>query len=214
MSITLAQLRARLQVLYDVSGSAVLGTSDWNILVNDGIRALWAEVTAVNKDFRVSVDGPFVLTSTQTHTLPADFREVRAVRRDPGTQQQRYLNKLGPRLANNMLERSYRLQGSSLYIEPISMFTGTYDLLYQPTAPVLVNDGDLLDAELEQFQDYIVFFGVVEAFAREESPADQFEALLADARARVQRWAADQRSADADQVEDVRTSITWDRIPP
>lgn len=216
MALAIAELRQRFQTLYDVQGSAVLDSTDGgevDQLINDGYRGLWAEVTGVNKDFRVTVLN-FTIATGQTQALPADFREVRTVRRDPGTTSQIYLTKFGPKSAGNIYDRTYRLQGSSLYIEPLARAPGSYALDYIPQVGKLADATPNVDVELEPFQDFIVYVAVIEAFSREESDASQYLDLLAQARARVRRWAADQRSADPDVPEDVRRSTPWIWSPP
>lgn len=140
MAVSLTDLRNRSRVLADLVGDTVLLDTEYDQLVNDGIRALWADVTSVNKDFRVSTFN-FVLSSTNFIDLAAQvplFREVRAVRRDPGTQTERRLNKWGgPGVLNDPFDRGYRLQGSQLYIDPLVNSAGTYDLQYTPQPPVL-----------------------------------------------------------------------------
>lgn len=212
--ITLAQLRDRVQVLYDISGSAVLSDAQWNTLVNDGIRALWADVTRINKDFRVNTVPAFTLTSVQSVALAADFREMRAVRFNPGTQNQDYLQKQSMRNGSQDYLRSYRLQGSSLYIEPLQNCAGTYDYVYIPLPPTLTLDADVFDVELEQFQDYVVYHAVIAALSREESDITQPAQLFASAQSAVIGWASDQRSADPDTIEDVRKRPTWLWAPP
>lgn len=213
MAATLAQLRARAQVIYDVSGSTVLATAEWNDLVNDAYRALWADVVSVNNDFRNTVL-PFVLTTGNTQALPADFQDARFVRINPGQDTQMYLPKYPAKAASEMFDRSYRLQGVNLIIEPIQRAAGSYDLTYVPQPPVLVADGDTLDIELDQFRDYLVYHTAVAAMAREESAIEQLSALLSNIRERVRRWAAGQRSADPDRVEDVRNTTVWQWTPP
>ena len=213
MAATLAQLRARAQVIYDVSGSLVLSSSEWNDLVNDAYRALWADVVSVNNDFRNNVL-PFTITSGQTQALPADFQDVRYVRRDPGLDTQMYLPKYPPKTGAGAFNRSYRLSGSNLLIEPIQRAAGSYDLTYVPQPPVLTADGDTLDLELDQFRDYLVYHAAIAAFAREESDISQLAQLLGAVQGRVRRWAAGQRSADPDMVEDVRVQTTWQWTPP
>jgi hypothetical protein len=224
VALTLAQLRQRVQTLYDVQGGGVLTATDGGELdqiINDGYRALWAEVTGINKDFRVTPQ-LFALTTGQTQALPADFREVRAVRRDPNTAQQVWLNRYGPRSAGQMDERTYRLSGSNLFIEPLLRAAGSYALDYVPTCPVLTTGASVFDVELEQHQDYVVWFAVMEALAREESDISAFLVLMngtpdgkdPGARGRVKRWASDQRSADPSMVEDVRRGSSWAWGPP
>lgn len=138
MAATLAQLRGRARVLADMVNTQFLTDSEFNDLVNDGIDALWADVTSVNKDFRVRTM-TFSITSTATPfvALPGDFREVRYVRRDPLTTNQKILNKLTMRSGSMQAEQSYRLQDSSLWIEPFLNSVAAYDMLYVPWSPRL-----------------------------------------------------------------------------
>jgi hypothetical protein len=207
---SLAEIRDRAQLLYDISGSEVLSAPQWDVLCNSGYRALWAEVVSRHKNFRINVD-PFTLTTTQTRALPADYRETFLVRLNPGTENQVILSRFTPRIAASLYERSYRLQGTNLVIEPLQRCAGTFDHLYIPTCPVLTLDADELDAELDQFVDYVVYKTTILALTREESEIAQWGALLGDELARVIRWASNQRSAEPDVVDDVRRSNTWNR---
>ncbi len=223
--ITITALRQRFQTLYDVEGSTVLTAVDGgevDQLINDGYRALWAEVIAVNKDFRVTPSTFTLAPGTYAQPLPSDFLEVRFVRRDPGTAQQVFLNRFDAKTAGAMNERSYRLQGTNLVIEPIMNAAGFYSLDYVPQCPLLANASPNVDAELNQFQDFIVYHAVIAALGREESDPSTF-VLLFDgnpatqdpgARGRVRRWASDQRSADPDTVVDVRGRSAWAWGPP
>lgn len=219
MAATLAQLRARARVLADMTNTQFLTDAEFNDLVNDGIDALWADVTSVNKDFRNKVF-PFNITSTATNfivlsSVVTDFREVRYVRRDPGTTNQKILNKLGMRSGSMQAEQSYRLQDANLYIEPFLNSVAAYDLIYIPQSPRLAADGSVLDLELDQFAEYVILHATIKALGKEESDAQAatFLALFdpngdgkKGERGKVMRWASDQRSADPDQVEDVRGS--------
>ena len=327
MTATIAQLRSRFDTLFDVSNTSVLLANEKDQLLSDGYRALWAEVVAVCKTFRITTLTFTLSGTTQTKALPPDFREVVYVRSDPGLDTQRYLNKYGPRTANLSDERSYRMASTNLVIEPPQRAAGNYALDYipqcLPLGPVgftvklaifslpayttngifgpghtltatangalningitfLANDrvlidqqtnttdngiyvvvqtgdgthpwvltrstdynlnsqvnyGDLiqdqtfnfvfmnttpqftigldftpttfafieliLDPELEQFQDFVLYSAVIQALAREESDISVFQAMLDAERARVLKWARDQRTADPELVEDVR----------
>jgi hypothetical protein len=347
----LAQLVSRFDVLYDVAGTTVLSLTEKQQLLLDGYRALWSEVVGVNKTFRVKTTPTFALAGGiggNTSALPPDFREVLYVRSDPDTDQERFLNKNGPRNGSQSGDRSYRVQDANLMIMPPQRSQGNYALDYVPQCPpiagapgftvrlisdvplpannsfggpgigkqliasalgalsvdgvaVAVNDrilvvseankinngiytvsntgsgvaqyvltratdydqfsevayGDIItasagaqsgtsfmnvtppaqigidgtpmlfafvfftvDAELDQFQDFIVWFAVVQGLIREESDATGFLFLLDGdgqtdfgERGRVKRWASDQRTADPDGVEDVRHRNVFSRGP-
>lgn len=138
MATSSSELVTRCQVLFDVAGSAVLSNDEWIELINDSYRKLWRTVVRINKSFRVNVDGPFTLTTVQTRALPSDYRETLAVRLNPGTADLVILDRMTIRRASYGFERSYRLQNTSLYIEPLIRCAGTYDHLYIPNVTLLV----------------------------------------------------------------------------
>lgn len=353
-----AILRQRVQTVFDISGSTVLTATELDQFIGDGYRALWNEVLSVNRDFRVNTL-KFTLTggvNSRSVSLPPDFMQERSVRLDPDSDTQRYLVRFGPRSGSQMFDRSYRMNGQVLAIEPLQRAAGNYALDYNPQPPfwapaaftvrltnafvgnlpaytvsggpgpgrtltanvngalqidsvsVAVSDrvliaansgaagsvdngiyvvsatgsgiakwvliratdydqnsevdyGDIIavtegvewgpsslmanvtpssligidglpliftfvpfeiDPELDQFSDYIVYHAAIAALGREESPSDEQRIVLYGSpdgtqegiRQRVKKWAASQRSADPDQIEDVRTSTTWMWAPP
>jgi hypothetical protein len=152
--------------------------------------------------------GTVVVSAGQIRKLPADYRETRLVRKDPGLETQTILNRYTERVATRSWEPSYRLQDDDLYIEPIGRCAGNYDHLYIPTCPVLASDADTLDAELDQFVEYLVYDMANVALAREETDR-LYELDFQRAEKDVIAWASSQRSADPDRVEDVRRRSTW-----
>lgn len=208
MAVTVDDLTERAQRLYDVVGSDVLSDSDWMAIINDSYRKLYRTVVRINKYFRVSTDGPFTLTTTQTRALPSLYRETVMVRLNPGTDQQMILERMTPRIAANNWARSYRLQGTNLVIEPLSRCAGTYDHLYIPNVAELDDGIDAIDPELEQFAAFIVYDAVNVALAREESDR-AYEVDFQREERDVIAWASSQRSADPDIVEDVRGGSWW-----
>lgn len=214
MATALSVLEQRVQTLYDVSGSAVLSSAELDQFINDAYRTLWAMVVAINKDFRITTL-PFTLASgQQSQAFPTDFMEIRFVRLNPGTDNQIYLSKAGAKTGSQQWDRSYRPAGTAVIIEPIQRAAGAYALDYVPQPPVLVAPNDTLDAELDQFSDFIAYHAATIALVREEADGGQFESLLGAIAARVSRWASDQRSADPDRIEDVRRRSSWMWAPP
>lgn len=214
MATALSVLEQRVQTLYDVSGSTVLSGPELDQFINDAYRVLWAMVVAVNKDFRIT-PLPFTLAAgVQSVAFPADFMEVRFVRLNPGTDNQIYLTKFGAKSGSQQWERSYRPAGSTLVIEPLQRAAGAYSLDYIPQPPVLAAPTDSLDAELDQFADFIVYHAATTALVREETDTTQLQSLLGAVAGRVSRWASDQRSADPDRIEDVRRRSPWTWCPP
>lgn len=208
MAVTLGELRTNVQVLYDIAGSTVLSDPEWNTVIQRSYKALWNEIVAIMPTFRATTLN-FTLTTTQTRALPADFRQVLKVLRDPATANEVILPSYATRIGHAAYENSYRVQGANLVIEPLARCAGNFALVYVPTCPVLALDADLVDAELEQFEDFITYHAVIQAQTREETDAGQFAALLGEARARVKRYAGDQRKSDPETVDDVRGGNAW-----
>jgi hypothetical protein len=212
MAITLAQLRARAEALADEPASSTttfVTLAQFNEFVNDGIRALYNDVIAVQPEFRVTLT-PFSITSTSTNytSLPADFHSVRFVQVYPGTANEDYLPRFSLREGQLQWRRSYRVEGSRLYIEPRENAVADYRLGYCPSAPVLTTEsgaGGTLDVELEQFQDVIVLHAAIMARTKNEDDFADLAAQLGVAKARAAKWATGQRSADPSTVEDVRS---------
>lgn len=205
MATTLLQLRERAQVLSDLKGTDFLSTAEWLPLINDGIRAVYSEVVALCVGFRVTT-AAFSITNiaTPTYALPTDFRSVFAVVLDPGLTTERRLNRYAPRSAMGRAERSYRIDGRNVVIEPRARALGNYRLDYTPAAVELVADIDAMDVELEMFEDAVALSAAVSALASDQRDFSQQAAMLGAAMDRVRAWASDQRSADPDEVEDVR----------
>lgn len=178
--------------------------------VNDGIRALYHTIVDIHPDFRVTIGSTFTFTnpnSVNSTTIPADFHSVRAVVSDPGTPNRDILQKNALRAGMIESMRSYRLQGTLLYIEPSANAAGSYQLWYTPTAPILAAGATALDSELEQFQDVIVFHAAILMLTK-QAWTDEIALLspqLAMAMGRAIKWAGRQRDANPAAVEDVRS---------
>jgi len=216
MSISRDQLQARAEAIADqpASTSDTFVTSTQAVeFINDGIRTLYNDVVDIHPDFRVSFQPQFTLSSptANTNALPADFRNVRAVKSDPGTTYEDFLPMYALRQGRIAGRRSYRVAGSLLYIEPANWCQGTYQLLYVPQAPVLALPASTLDVELEQFQDVIALHAAVMMLTKNEWDISAVAAQLGAAKARAMKWAASQRSADPPGIEDVRTRsrVRW-----
>lgn len=184
-------------------------------MLNNGYRALWAEVVSVNKDFRVNSQS-FTLTTANTQALPADYQETRYVVLNPGTDQQVYLGRFAAKSGGQMFTRTFRLQGTNLVIEPLHRAAGPYAHLYVPQPPTLTGAVDF-DPELDQWRMYAIYHAVIQALSRDELNTSGFDRLLygipgtanKGMQGQVKQWAASQRSADPIQIENVRSYRPW-----
>ena len=215
MATSLATLRGRVQVKADVASSLTFTNAQVNDVINEAYRAMWSDVIDKNPAFRVTASA-FTLTNGQTTNLPSDFRSVFTVQLNPGsTTAMRYLTVQGPKTGSQTFEKTYRLQGSQLWIEPLQNCAGSYQLNYNPACPVLTADGDTLDAELDAFADYVVLYAAdqIASYEGSDIQASLHVAFLS-WKARLQRWAANTRQAEPDKIEDVRRRTGWGWFQP
>jgi hypothetical protein len=206
--ITRVRIRARAIV---AASSVQLEKDDWNDLCDDAISELWQTIVTKNPDFRVNTKtftiASVALNSYDLAANAADFNAVRSLCRDLGLPSEQYLNKVGPRNGSTGWDRGYRLEGSALYIEPREQAIGSYTLKYTPQPPLLTAEtgtAGSLDVELAQHLKFIVAHMAVAAIGSEEGDTTAQQKKLDAATLAVVSWASNQRSADADTVEDVR----------
>jgi hypothetical protein len=210
MAVTLAQLTANAQVKSDLRGSLFLtaaptANAEWTVLINDAIKRLWREVIGINPDFRVK-NTPVIITSTSSPsaTLPTDFFDARAVVKDMGLASEEVLGTKPYRTARRTIERSYRIDDVNIVIEPYTLSVGNYTLRYNPDPTALAAVGDLMDAELARFSEYVEWLAARAARVIDESPTDSIDEAIKVGYAEVKSWAAGKRQADPPTVEDVR----------
>lgn len=215
MPTALSVLRGRVYTKADIRYSVTFQSADIDDVINEGYRALWADVLDKNPAFRVT-QLPFTLSAVQYVSLPSDFRSVFTVQLNPGSSTaMRYLTAQGPKVASQQYERTYRLEGQRLYIEPLQNFAGSYQLNYNPTCPVLTADADQLDAELDAFADYITLYAAWQlADIEGNDTAEKLGAHYQMWQQKAQRWAANARQAEPDRVEDVRRRTGWGWFQP
>jgi hypothetical protein len=199
---TLLQLRTGAKVHANKQSTQFLTDGEWDGLINKAYRALWQDVVAIDPTFRTT-SAAFTLTgSTNTSFLPSNFMEAIAVRRDPGTTNEIYLDLRGTRTRG--LDLTYRIEGGNVIVDPKERAAGNYALDYGLAPTDMASDGSIIDAELDQFREYIELKAAIFALASEESSITELAALLGDEVARVKRWASRRRRYDPDVIEDVR----------
>jgi len=215
VATSLATLRGKVQVKADIVSSLTFTDPNVNDIINEAYRAMWSDVIDKNPAFRVT-QLPFSLTTTQYTSLPADFRSVFTVQLNPGnTTSMRYLTVQGPKSGSSRYEKTYRLEGQRLYIEPLQNCAGSYQLNYNPTCPVLASDTDVLDAELDAFSDYIVLYAAAQIAGLEGNDIENsLNARFLIWQQKLQRWASNARQAEPDKIEDVRRRTGWGWFQP
>lgn len=172
MAVTLLELRNAAKDLSDMQNSPEVGDTTWNRWINDGIEKLWRIVTKTDVGGYQTFQN-FTISTGNTVALPAGFRRLLGVTRDPGAPGMRrslpkynmgerdFVGPLGP--------LSYRLIGQTIAIEPSTNAAGNYAMYYIAGPTVLANDSDAIDTVLEQYDDYVTTWAAIKALGKEES---------------------------------------------
>lgn len=201
MSVTLANLRDSAKIFANMQQSAFLTDAEWALLVNKNYRALYAEVTDVDPQFRVTSSGVTAVTqAANSIALAADFMNLLCVVQDPNTTFERIINPRGIRPTNDDI--TYRLEGSKIWIEPIAGANGNFGYRYIPQVADLADPGGNMDAELEQFRKYVELGAAIDALSSDEADISAPASLLGVEVTRVRAWATKRRKTDHEVIED------------
>ena len=150
----------------------LVGTTEWETYVNDGLRQLYLAYTKVYTDAYLKSQTFTAIVSGNTIALPSDFLKSRGLDRQVGT---RWI----PVGVFNFRERNTYSYGrrahrvdSVIRLDPESAtFVGdVYRLWYWPSPPALthITPGvtDILDAQMDLWSEYIIAYAAMRALTK------------------------------------------------
>ena len=183
-----------------------------NELIEEARRDLYDIVLDTYQHYYVSTSQSFTLTGSptgNTTTLPTDFYKDIGLNKDPGTTNERPVDKLGAWQERAHPDtRCYYLKGSdTLVVTPFAIAGGVYQLLYAPVLADMANDSEQLDRVLGQFPLYIELHAGIAAKDKREQDTTSLETRLGRERARVEA-ALTNRSERPSQAARYRRT-TW-----
>ncbi len=203
MGVPLAQLVIGARTAASMQQGGPWESSEWDAAVNNAVRAFYVDCTAVNQRWKVTRT---TLTITSTTTpyapLPADFMNVVEVFESPGTQSRRRLRASSDESAFHW-ERTFRVEGSNLWIDPLEQAVASYELAYNPL-PVLLTSTQDLDGELVQHREYFELHAAIAALTSEQSSTSDIAPRFQACDLRAKEWAARLRSSEPTRPRDVR----------
>lgn len=216
----LIRLRNGAKVLADKVDDASVTDATWDEWVNDGMESLWSKVSTMFADhFHEHVDfalvgGTEALSFYDVSTIPAvNFRRVRYVQRDPGTEMRRRVGGLNFNMKDQGAgarasalwdtQRAQKLMGQRLIIEPYELAGGNYRLYYVPKLAKLVGICDALDPAIDQWAEYIKVFAAMKALGVEESDLGPLALRMQAFNKEFEEAAAQRDDGQADRIADV-----------
>lgn len=202
MATTLAQLVTGSRTAANAQVDGAWSTTEWEDAVNRAVEAFWVDCLAVNQTLRVSSSTlTITTTATPSASLPATFMSALRVIKDVGTPQQIEIFRAGSESQDG--ERTFRIEGSTLYIDPFERAIGVYQLSYNPLPTPLSAVVDL-DAELSQHREYFQLHAAIQYLSSEQSSISDLAPQFAICKGRAETWAARQRSSQPSKIRDVR----------
>jgi len=210
MAHTLTQLILAARQSADMEGDPLCEDPEITTYLNDGLRRLYLAYLLLHTDAYLT-SSPFTVAGTATTApLPATFVRERGLDffvngRWKPVRVFQWRNR-GSRDAGR---RTYRVDALVRLAPDDLDMSGSYRLWYHPTAPVLVNYGDTLDAQMDLYSDYVFNYAAAQMLVKAKlSPASQlamasfvYERMEAEA-PRRQSEPAQAPDADADEDED------------
>ena len=178
--------------------------------INEAYEELWDLVASAFADhFWTTSD--FTLTSTEAgakFTLPATFRQLRFVERNPGTSSRVRIPRWAIAEKNRLPSLSYRLVGTVLEVDPYEDAAGPYRIYYVDNPTSLVLATDTVDARVDTWREFIVILASIKARTKEESDTADLRADLDRVRKRIEEASQHRDASDPGRVSDV-----WDGDP-
>ncbi|HET7036586.1 MAG TPA: hypothetical protein VFI42_12960 [Thermomicrobiaceae bacterium] len=214
MATTLAALVVGGRTAANAQVDGAWSQTEWESAINRALEAFWVDCLAINQTLRVS-STTLTITSTGTPyaSLPADFMSALRLFVYAGTSQQREVFRSGAEDAD--AERTFRIEGSNLYIDPFERSVGSYLLRYNPLPTALSSaappDQVDLDAELSQHREYFELHAAIAYLSSEQESISDLAPRFAICQQRALDWAARQRSSQPSKIRDVRPRrfIRW-----
>jgi hypothetical protein len=166
---TLSALRTAAQQEADKENDPSVTTAEWNRRVNEGYRALWSIVRSGDPDFFVDRGTATISTVANNFFALAGNRRVRQLWFVTGSTPDDYVRLRRWNLEEPAWERVYKVVRNSVYVYPASVAPGSYILWSEPAFVELVADGDVVDAALIDWTEYVYLYAAFGGRDKEES---------------------------------------------
>lgn len=182
MAVTLLQMRDAAKDLCDMVGNSFVADLTWTRWINDGIEGLYRIASKRRVGAFQTFSDVTLTAASNLIAKPATFRNLLGVTLDPTVpSKRRSLTKynFGERDSMGLFaNRSYRVVGQSISIEPFQLCAGNYRVYYVAGPTLLVADVDVIDAILEPYDEYVTTWAAIRALAKEESDTRELYKVL------------------------------------
>ena len=209
MTINLSQLRTAALQRADMENTSFVSTSEINSYINNSIEELYDLIVLRYEDYYVETIQFTIASGSDGYTFPNPIYKLKGLDLQSGSDwlnvdkfnfEERNRGQQHLLLTSIYADVKYRLIGSTIKIVPADQAPNTYRLWYIPRFQDLVNDSDTLQADLEQWHDYVIVDTAIKCLQKEESDVSVF---MAQKMALIQRITNAASNRDAGQPETV-----------
>lgn len=219
---TLSDLKTRVRQRADMENSAYIGDTELASYINASYAELYDIVVNSYEDYYVTGPTAFSLTTSDAgvYALPSTLYKLKGVDYslggdwvplEPYKWNERGQSRGAFVRGATLRDRSYRMVGANLRMEPADNAVGSYQIWYVPAYTALSADASVVDTLMTRnnWEEYIVIDAAIKCLAKEESNT----AHLVEAKEAIRRRivaSASERDADApESITDVRGRRLW-----
>jgi hypothetical protein len=206
-AISLATLRLRVQQLGNYENSARFTTAFLNDQINAALVELYELMSSTHEGYFDTTATVTTIAATDAVSLPSNFWRLRGVDMLQSTGLYSELRQVAigerNRYAASGCPSGYRTAAGGtrgqlvLYPTPDAVYT--LRLVYEPTCPLLVADGDTVE-DYNGLADYVVTGALLRCDRREQRPLAEREAELERIKRRVVSSATERRAAEPEHL--------------
>lgn len=222
---TLLQIKTRARERSDMVNSQFISDSELTSMINASYAELYDLLVQTYEDYFITGPTAFTLVSGDegVYSLPSDFYKLKGVDAGgSGNWFELYPFNWNTRNARNRnlsrvytgdIDKTYRLIGSNLRIEPDDNATGSYQLWYIPSYTALVSDSDSIDSNITRnnWEEYIVIDVAMKMLVKEESDIRPLTVEKQAMKRRIESAAGERDIDQPERVSDVNriSRLIW-----
>jgi hypothetical protein len=211
LSVTLADLIARVRSLADMENSTFVDNADeLTVWINEAYSELYDILVAKGVEYYVTSTSLSLDGSSNTVALPADFYKLVGVDYTLGGRSlpmQKFIFQDRHKYQDNSSVIRYRLVGNSSLMFAPTPSAQSVTLWYVPAITKLDDDADTLDG-VNGWEEYIVVDAAMKCLIKEESDISELERRKAFLIKRIEDMAGDRDTGTAERITDV-TGGMW-----
>lgn len=218
--ITLQQIRDFALARADMQNSNFRNITNLNYMVNTSIEELYDLIVSRFEDYYVEQFQFTINAPDDGYTIPVPVYKLRGIDAQINAdwvtlntftfEERNIANRNVNRGFLGVYSLRYRWVGSQIKMVPQDQAPGVYRAWYIPRFTDLVNDTDTLQADLEQWVDYIVVDVGIKLLQQEESDTSVLMAQKEALKQRIQAMASNRDAGNPQRITDVSVNYWWD----